>query len=89
MTENVLAFALSCGMAAEATAQQSTVMGTWQTASGSTQIRIECCADPAHGPICGSVVVLGQPTSADGKLLVRGHIGVPMFGESQLWTRIR
>ncbi len=154
MTAKAFAIVMSCWMTAEAAAQQSPVMGTWQTASGSAQVKIERCADPASGPICGSVVVLGQPTSADGKpvapeaavdwrnpdpakrsqkvlgmtmlwgfkatanpgafeggqiyngssgktytsnitlqpdgkLEVRGYVGVPLFGESQVWTRVK
>ncbi|MBM3650520.1 MAG: DUF2147 domain-containing protein [Alphaproteobacteria bacterium] len=134
-------------------AQQPSVLGTWLTASGKAQVRIEPCADPKGGPICGFVVgliqprgpdgvvvapevatdfrntdptlrsrkVLGMPLiwgfkkstepnafedgqiyngengkvysanislQPDGKLRLRGYVGSPMFGETQLWTRV-
>lgn len=136
-----------------ASAQQSSVMGTWLTASGSAQIRIGPCPNPANGPICGFVVglinprgpdgvvvapdvatdyrnadsslrsrkVIGMPLiwgfkqtsdpnmfedghiyngengktynaninlQSDGKLRLRGYVGSPMFGETQIWTRM-
>jgi uncharacterized protein (DUF2147 family) len=145
--------ALLGALASTASAQQSSVMGTWLTASGKAQVRIGPCADPASGPICGFIVglinpkgpegvvvapevatdyhnvdpalrsrkVLGMPLiwsfkktsepnafedgkiyngengktynanitlQPDGKLRLRGYVGSPMFGETQIWTRI-
>jgi uncharacterized protein (DUF2147 family) len=145
-----LTFALFAG---SASAQSSRVMGTWLTQTGSAQIKVAPCADPAQGPLCGVVVALinpkndsGQPVApetvtdrrnpdpalrsrkmiglplfwgfkttsdpnafedgkiyngengkiysanvslqADGKLRLRGFVGSPMFGETQLWTRV-
>ena len=39
--------------ASSASAQQPGVMGTWLTESGVAQVRIEPCADPRNGPLCG------------------------------------
>jgi uncharacterized protein (DUF2147 family) len=149
-----LRLALMLGLlAAPATAQQSSVMGTWLTASGVAQVRIGACPDTASGPICGFVVglinpkgpdgkvvapdsavdyrnpdpalrgrkVIGMPLiwgfkktsnpnafedgkiyngengkiydanislQPDGKLRLRGFVGTPMFGETQVWTRV-
>jgi uncharacterized protein (DUF2147 family) len=140
-------------LASTASAQSSSVMGTWLTASGIAQVRIGPCPDPANGPICGLVVglinpkgpdgnavapdmatdyrnadlalrarkVIGMPLiwgfkktadpnafedgrvyngengkiynanislQPDGKLRLRGFVGSPIFGETQLWTRV-
>jgi uncharacterized protein (DUF2147 family) len=140
-------------IAASASAQQSGVMGTWLTQSGVAQVKIEPCADPKNGPVCGRIVGLINPKGPDGqvvapeaatdyrnenaalrsrkvigmtliwgfkpasdpntfeggqiyngengktytanislqpdgKLRLRGYVGTPMFGETQLWTRI-
>lgn len=149
-----LRLALMLGLlAAPASAQQSSVMGTWLTASGVAQVRIGPCPDGASGPICGYVVglinpkgpdgkvvapeaavdyrnpdpglrgrkVIGMPLiwgfrktsdpnafedgkiyngengkiydanislQPDGKLRLRGYVGTPMFGETQVWTRV-
>jgi len=145
--------ALLGALAATASAQSPSVMGTWLTASGIAQVRIGPCPDPANGPICGLVVglinpkgpdgsaiaadmatdyrnpdpalrtrkVIGMPLiwgfkktadpnafedghiyngengkiynanislQPDGKLRLRGYVGTPMFGETQLWTRV-
>ena len=141
-------------LAPTASAQQSSVMGTWLTASGRAQVRIEPCPDPKSGAICGTIVgliepkgpdgtvvapeaaidwrntdpalrgrkVLGMPLiwgfkktsdpnafedgqiyngengkvynanvslQPDGKLRLRGYVGTPMLGETQLWTRVK
>jgi uncharacterized protein (DUF2147 family) len=146
-----LSFAL---FATTASAQSPGVMGTWLTESGVGQVRIAPCADPAQGPVCGTIVGLINPKGpngqvvapdavtdshnenaalrsrkmigipliwgfkkasdpnafedgkiyngedgktytanislqADGKLRLRGYIGSPMFGKTQLWTRIQ
>ena len=140
-------------LASTASAQSSSVMGTWLTASGIAQVRIGPCPDAASGPICGLVVglinpqgpdgkavapdmatdyrnpdpalrsrkVIGMPLiwgfkktsdpnafedghiyngengktynanislQPDGKLRLRGYVGTPMLGETQLWTRV-
>ena len=145
--------ALLGALAATASAQSPSVMGTWLTASGFAQVRIGPCPDPANGPICGLVVglinpkgpdgnavapdmatdyrnpdpalrtrkVIGMPLiwgfkktsdsnafedghiyngengkiynanislQPDGKLRLRGYVGTPMLGETQLWTRV-
>jgi uncharacterized protein (DUF2147 family) len=145
--------ALLGALASAASAQSSSVMGTWLTASGIAQVRIGPCPDPANGPICGLVVglinpkgpdgnavaadmatdyrnadpalrtrkVIGMPLiwgfkktadpnafedghvyngengktynanislQPDGKLRLRGYVGTPMLGETQLWTRV-
>ena len=149
----MLLMALLGLLASTASAQQSSVMGTWLTASGKAQVRIAPCPDPKNGPICGIIVglieprgpdgtvvapdvatdwhntdpalrgrkVLGMPLiwgfkkasdpnafeegqiyngengkiynanvslQPDGKLRLRGYVGAPMFGETQLWTRV-
>jgi len=48
--------ALLGALAATASAQSPSVMGTWLTASGLAQVRLGPCPDPANGPICGLVV---------------------------------
>jgi uncharacterized protein (DUF2147 family) len=145
--------ALLGALAATASAQSPSVMGTWLTASGIAQVRIGPCPDAASGPICGLVVglinpkgpdgnavapdmatdyrnadpalrtrkVIGMPLiwgfkktadpnafedghvyngengktynanislQPDGKLRLRGYVGTPMLGETQLWTRV-
>ena len=143
-----LVMALVALSASSASAQQSSVMGTWLTASGVAQVKIAPCANAKEGPVCGFIVglinpkgpdgqvvapdvandyrnenpalrsrkVIGMPLiwgfaptsdpnsyyngengktytanislQPDGKLRLRGYVGVPMFGETQLWTRI-
>jgi uncharacterized protein (DUF2147 family) len=150
--KKLLAAAALALLAVPASAQQSGVMGTWLTASGSAHVKIGPCPDAASGPLCGTVVQLinpkapnGQPLAPeaatdvrnenpelrsrkvigmpllwgfkmtdpntyegghiyngedgktysanislqpDGKLRLRGFIGTPMFGQTQLWTRV-
>lgn len=153
MKKLLLALVLAC-VAPAAPALAQSVMGTWLTASGKAQVRIEPCADPASGPLCGFVVglisprgpdgvvvapevatdfrndnpalrgrkVLGMPLiwgfkktaepntyeggqiyngengkiysanislQPDGTLRLRGYVGSPMFGETQIWTRVK
>ena len=141
-------------LAAQASAQQPGVMGTWLTASGVAQVKIEPCPDPRNGPVCGTIVglinpkgpdgqvvapdaatdyrnenaalrnrkVIGMPLiwgfkktsdpnsfedghiyngengkiysanislQPDGKLRLRGYVGTPLFGETQVWTRVQ
>jgi uncharacterized protein (DUF2147 family) len=141
-------------MALPASAQAPSPMGTWLTASGKAQVRIEACADPASGALCGFIAgliepkgpdgvvvapdvatdfrnenpalrsrkVLGMPLiwgfkktsdpnafdggqiyngengkiysanislQPDGTLRLRGYVGSPMFGETQIWTRVK
>jgi uncharacterized protein (DUF2147 family) len=129
-------------------------MGMWLTASGKAQVRIDTCADPASGALCGFIAgliepkgpdgvvvapevatdfrnenpalrgrkVLGMPLiwgfkktsdanafeggqiyngengkiysanislQPDGTLRLRGYVGSPMFGETQIWTRVK
>ena len=153
MMRKLVLVALLGALAATASAQSPSVMGTWLTASGLAQVRLGPCPDPANGPICGLVVglinakgpdgnaiaadmatdyrnpdpalrtrkVIGMPLiwgfkktsdlnafedghiyngengktynanislQPDGKLRLRGYVGTPMFGETQLWTRV-
>ena len=153
MTRKLVVALLLTVLTLPASSQQSSVMGTWLTASGVAQVRIGPCSDPAGGPLCGFIValinpkgpdgqvvapeaavdyrnpnpalrgrkVLGMPLlwgfkktsdpnsfedgqiyngengkiynanislQPDGKLRLRGYVGSPMFGESQLWTRV-
>jgi len=141
-------------LAAQASAQQPGVMGTWLTASGVAQVKIEPCADAKNGPVCGTIVglinpkgpdgqvvapdaatdyrnenaalrsrkVIGMPLiwgfkktsdpnsfedghiyngengkiysanislQPDGRLRLRGYAGSPLFGETQVWTRVQ
>ena len=141
-------------LAAQASAQQPGVMGTWLTASGVAQVKIEPCPDPRNGPVCGTIVglinpkgpdgqvvapdaatdyrnenaalrnrkVIGMPLiwgfkktsdpnsfedghiyngengkiysanislQPDGRLRLRGYAGSPLFGETQVWTRVQ
>jgi uncharacterized protein (DUF2147 family) len=150
----MLLAALLVALAPAASAQTSPVMGTWLSASGVAQVRIEPCPDPANGPLCGFIVglinpkgpngvavapeaatdyrnenpalrsrkVLGMPLiwgfkktadanafeggqiyngengktysanitlQPDGTLRLRGYVGSPMFGETQVWTRVK
>ena len=150
----MLLAALLAALAPAASAQTSPVMGTWLSASGVAQVRIEPCPDPANGPLCGFIVglinpkgpngvavapeaatdyrnenpalrsrkVLGMPLiwgfkktadanafeggqiyngengktysanitlQPDGTLRLRGYVGSPMFGETQVWTRVK
>ncbi|HET6223785.1 MAG TPA: hypothetical protein VFE11_16535, partial [Dongiaceae bacterium] len=52
-----------------ASAQPSSVMGTWLTASGKAQVRIAPCPDPKNGPICGIIVGLIEPKGPDGTVV--------------------
>jgi uncharacterized protein (DUF2147 family) len=135
-------------------AQAQSVMGTWLTASGVAQVKIEPCAAAASGALCGFIVgltnpkgsdgvvvapdaatdfrnenpalrsrkVLGMPLiwgfkktsdpnvfeggqiyngengktysanislQPDGTLRLRGYVGSPMFGETQIWKRVK
>jgi uncharacterized protein (DUF2147 family) len=92
------AFAL---FAVPASAQPSGVVGTWLTASGVGQVKIGPCPDAASGVICGTFengqIYNGEngrtysaniSLQADGKLRLRGYVGSPMLGETQLWTRV-
>jgi uncharacterized protein (DUF2147 family) len=153
MSRKLITGLLLGASALPASAQESSVMGTWLTASGAAQVRIAPCQNPASGPICGSIVgltnpkgpdgkavppeaatdyrntdpalrgrkILGMPLiwgfkktadpntfedgqiyngengkiynanislQPDGKLRLRGYVGSPMFGETQLWTRV-
>jgi uncharacterized protein (DUF2147 family) len=139
---------------AGAQSQPASVMGVWLVEKKTAQVKIERCANPANGPICGSIVrlinpkgpdgtvvsediandwhnadprlrdrkVVGlviiynfKPTSdpnsfengyiyngdngktynanislqPDGTLRLRGYVGTPMFGETQIWTRVQ
>ena len=141
-------------MVMPAWAQAPSVQGTWLTASGRAEVRIESCADPATGALCGFIAglinprgpdgvvvapeaatdfrnedpalrsrkVLGMPLiwgfkktsdpnvfesgkiyngengktysanislQTDGTLRLRGYVGSPMFGETQVWTRVK
>lgn len=146
--------ALFAAIVPAASAQAQSVMGTWLTASGVAQVKIEPCANPASGALCGFIVglinpkgpdgvvvapdvatdyrnenpalrsrkVLGMPLiwgfkktsdpnafesgqiyngengktysanislQPDGTLRLRGYVGSPMFGETQIWTRAK
>jgi uncharacterized protein (DUF2147 family) len=130
------------------------VMGTWLTQSKAAEVQIAPCADAALGPVCGTIVKLIDPKTADGKpmapetvtdlhntdpaqrgrkvlgmvmlsgfqktadanafesgtiyngengktykanislqtdgtLRLRGYVGTPLFGETQVWTRVQ
>jgi uncharacterized protein (DUF2147 family) len=151
----IAAAALACiaFCAIPAGAQVPSVMGTWLVASKAAQVTLAPCADPVHGPVCGTIVKLidpkddaGRPIAPeaatdvrnadpalrgrkvlgmvllygftrtpdakvfengtiyngengktyranmslqpDGTLRLRGYVGTPMFGETQIWTRI-
>ena len=148
------AAAVALAASASAASAQSSVMGTWLSASGVAQIKLEPCPNPAQGPLCGFIVglinpkgpdgqavapdaatdyrnpdpalrgrkVIGMPLlwgfqktsdpntfeggsiyngengktytanvslQPDGTLRLRGYVGVPMFGETQVWTRVK
>jgi uncharacterized protein (DUF2147 family) len=137
-----------------ASAQSSSVMGTWLIASKIAQVQIAPCPNPANGPICGTIVKLLEAKGPDGKVVppeeatdihntdpslrsrkvvgivlihdfkktndpnafedgtiyngengktykanisvqsdgtlrIRGYVGSPMFGETQIWTRVQ
>src|SRR5258708_38662247 len=61
--------ALLSALAATASAQSPSVMGTWLTASGLAQVRIGPCPDSANGPICGLVVGLINAKGPDGNAI--------------------
>jgi uncharacterized protein (DUF2147 family) len=65
----VIVAALLGTLAAPASAQQSSVMGTWLTQSGVAQVRIGPCSDAAGGPICGFIVGLINPKGPDGQVV--------------------
>jgi uncharacterized protein (DUF2147 family) len=44
-------------------------MGVWLTESGVAQVKIEPCADPKYGPLCGSIVGLINPKGPDGQVV--------------------
>ena len=153
MLKIVAGAALLLAAASGAQAQQGSVMGTWLIASGKAQVRIQPCADPASGPLCGYIAALINPTGPDGKVVapeqandfrnpdpalrsrkvlgmpliwgfkkgaepnsfedgqiyngengktynanitlqpdgklrLRGYVGTPLFGETQVWTRV-
>jgi uncharacterized protein (DUF2147 family) len=50
-----------------ASAQTSSVMGTWLTTAKTAQVQIAPCTNPAQGPVCGQVVKLIDPKDAGGK----------------------
>ncbi len=146
--------AVLAAMTCAAWGQAPSVAGVWLTESGKAQVRIEPCANPASGSLCGFIVglvdpkgpdgaaiapeaatdhrnpdpaqrsrkVIGMPLIwgfkkaaepnsfedgkiyngedgktysanisllADGKLRLRGYVGSPMFGQTQLWTRVQ
>lgn len=151
--------ALSIGVllmagALPASAQTPSVMGRWLTASKVAEVQIAPCANPANGPVCGTIVKLNDPKGPDGKVVapeaatdihntdpalrsrkvlgmvllynfastndpntfeggtiyngengktykaniglqpddtlrLRGYVGTPLFGETQVWTRIK
>ena len=154
MKKLCLVAAVLAAMAGPTWAQAPTVAGIWLTESGKAQVRIEPCANPATGALCGFIVglidpkgpdgaaiapdaatdyrnpdpaqrsrkVIGMPLiwgfkkaaepnsfedgkiyngedgktySAnisllpDGKLRLRGYVGSPMFGQTQIWTRVQ
>ena len=66
MRRTIVALAVGV-IALPAFAQAPSVMGTWLTASKVAEIRIAPCADPARGPICGTVVKLHDPKGPDDK----------------------
>jgi uncharacterized protein (DUF2147 family) len=149
-----LAAALIVAGASAASAQSPSVMGTWLIATKAAQVEIAPCANPANGPICGTIVKLlvakgpdgkdvppegaadihnadpslrsrkvvgivlihdfkktGDPNvfedgtiyngengktykaninlQPDGTLKLRGYVGSPLFGETQIWTRVQ
>ena len=140
-------------IASTAGAQTPSVMGVWLVEKKTAQVKIEPCADPARGPVCGTIIHLIDPKGPDGKIVsediandwhnvdpklrdrkvigialiydfkktsdpntfegghiyngdngktynanislqadgtlrLRGYVGSPMFGETQIWTRV-
>jgi len=149
---SLIAASLLVAVVSPASAQS--VMGTWLTQSKAAEVKLEPCADAARGPICGTVMKLINPKSADGQpmapetvtdlhntdpalrgrkvlgmmmlydfkktsdasafeegtiyngengktyranislqadgtLRLRGYVGTPLFGETQIWTRVQ
>ena len=89
--------------AVSASAHPSGVMGTRLTASGVGQAKIgmpliwgfKATSDPGtfeSGQIYngenGKTYSANISLQADGKLRLRGYVGSPMLGETQLWTRV-
>jgi hypothetical protein len=65
--------ALFAAIAPAASAQAQSVMGTWLTASGVAQVKIEPCANPASGALCGFIVGLINPKGPDGVVAPDGR----------------
>ena len=65
MRSFVVAGFIAAALAAPANAQSTT--GVWLTQAKTAQVRIAPCADPARGPLCGTIVKLIDPKGADGK----------------------
>jgi uncharacterized protein (DUF2147 family) len=81
--------ALLGALASAASAQSSSVMGTWLTASGIAQVRIGPFEDGhIYNGENGKTYNANISLQPDGKLRLRGYVGTPMFGETQLWTRV-
>lgn len=150
----IAATLLAISGATTASAQTKSVMGTWLVEKKTAHVKIEPCANPANGPVCGSIVHILVLTGPDGKttteaeandwrnvdpklrdrkvlgltiiynfkatsdpntfengliyngdngktysanislqpdgtLRLRGYVGSPMFGETQIWTRVQ
>jgi uncharacterized protein (DUF2147 family) len=150
----LLLFAFAGLLVSAASAQTPSVMGVWLVEKKSAQVKIEPCADPSRGPVCGAIIHLIDPKGPDGKIVsedvandwhnadpklrnrkvvglviiydfkktsdpntfengsiyngdngktynanislqpngtlrVRGYVGSPMFGETQIWTRVQ
>jgi len=96
--KKIFAVALLSAVASSVSAQPSSVMGTWLTASGKAQVRIapfKKTSDSTtfeEGQIYngenGKTYNANISLQPDGKLRLRGYVGSPMFGETQLWTRV-
>src|SRR5581483_1181816 len=149
-----LLMAASLSLLASAAFAQQSVMGTWLVEKKTAEVKIEPCANPANGPVCGTIVHLIDPKGPDGKIVaediandwhnvdpklrdrkviglviiynfkktsdpnsfengyiyngdngkaynanislqadgtlrLRGYVGSPMFGETQIWTRVK
>ncbi|UYN97370.1 MAG: DUF2147 domain-containing protein [Enhydrobacter sp.] len=70
MTMRTVLLAACLGsIASMASAQDSKVVGTWLTASGTAQVKIGPCPDAASGPVCGFIVGLINPKGPDGKVV--------------------
>jgi uncharacterized protein (DUF2147 family) len=156
--KELLAALLLCCIALPSSAQvpsaAPSIMGNWLIASKVAQVEIAPCADPARGPVCGTIVKLleakgpdgkivapeeatdvrnadpalrgrkvvgmvllygfkktAEPTAfedgtiyngengktykanislqPDGSLRLRGYVGTPLFGETQVWTPVQ